>query len=71
MKQGAPIHFIAIGGSVMHNLALELQHKGYKITGSDDEIFDPAKERLAQAGILPPAIGWFPEKIHDQLEAVI
>jgi len=65
------LHFIAIGGSAMHNLALSLHHKGYQITGSDDEIFEPAKSRLANAGILPAAIGWFPDKITPELDAVI
>ncbi|MFM7639306.1 MAG: UDP-N-acetylmuramate--L-alanine ligase [Bacteroidota bacterium] len=64
-------HFIAIGGAVMHNLALELQHNQHHITGSDDEIFEPAKSRLALAGILPPAHGWFPEKIHPNLDGII
>jgi len=45
------IHFIAIGGSAMHNLALVLHHKGYQITGSDDEIFEPAKSRLHKVGL--------------------
>jgi len=57
------IHFIAIGGAVMHNLALELQALGHELSGSDDEIFDPAKSRLEQAGLLPAAFGWFPEKL--------
>ncbi len=65
------IHFIAIGGSAMHNLALALEHKGYKITGSDDVIFEPSKGRLANKGLLPEAFGWFPEKIHTALDAVI
>ncbi len=65
------IHFIAIGGSAMHNLALELHKKGEHISGSDDEIFEPSRSRLEQAGILPPAWGWFPEKITSQLDAVI
>ena len=64
-------HFIAIGGSAMHNLALALHHKGCQITGSDDEIFEPAKSRLANAGLLPNATGWFPEKISSELDAVI
>lgn len=64
-------HFIAIGGAVMHNLALELHAHGYGITGSDDEIFDPAKSRLEKAGILPPQYGWFPEKIHEGLDGII
>jgi len=65
------IHFIAIGGSAMHNLALALYHKGYQITGSDDEIFEPAKSRLNEVGLLPDEIGWFPEKITQELDAVI
>jgi len=64
-------HFIAIGGAVMHNLAIALQQKGHTITGSDDEIFDPALSRLKAAGICPECFGWFPEKIHPQLDAVI
>ena len=65
------IHFIAIGGAAMHNLALALKHKGYHITGSDDVIFDPSKSRLDAAGLLPEAYGWFPEKINGDLDAVI
>ncbi|WP_299431325.1 Mur ligase family protein [uncultured Maribacter sp.] len=65
------IHFIAIGGSAMHNLALALEHKGYKITGSDDVIFEPSKSRLTSKGLLPESFGWFPEKIHAGLDAVI
>ncbi len=65
------VHFIAVGGSVMHNLAIALHHKGYKVTGSDDEIYDPARTRLQKLGILPTEIGWFPDKIHSNLDAVI
>jgi len=65
------VHFIAIGGSAMHNLAIALHHKGYKITGSDDEIFDPAKSRLERLGLLPETIGWNPANIHEGLDAVI
>lgn len=65
------IHFIAIGGSVMHQLAIALRRKGYVITGSDDEIFEPAKSNLEREGILPAAIGWYPEKLHAGLDAVI
>lgn len=65
------IHFIAIGGAAMHNLALALHNKGYKITGSDDAIFDPSKSRLEAKGILPEKFGWFPEKITSKLDAVI
>lgn len=65
------IHFIAIGGSAMHNLALALHQKGEVITGSDDVIFDPSKSRLEKAGLLPEEIGWFPERINTELDAVI
>lgn len=65
------IHFIAIGGAVMHQLALALHRQGYHVSGSDDEINDPAKTNLAQAGLLPEAPGWFPEKITGDLDAVV
>lgn len=65
------IHFIAIGGAAMHNLALALQSTGVQITGSDDEIYEPSKSLLAKHGILPEAFGWFPEKITTDLDAVI
>ena len=65
------VHFIAIGGAVMHNLALALDQNGYQVTGSDDEIFDPAKSRLQQARLLPSQPGWFPEKITKDLDAII
>ena len=65
------IHFIAIGGAAMHNLALALQEKGYKVTGSDDEINDPSKSRLFAKGLLPEQIGWFPEKLAANPDAVI
>lgn len=65
------VHFIAIGGSAMHNLALALHQKGYTITGSDDEIFEPSKSRLAAKGMLPNTFGWFPEKINSNLDAVV
>ncbi|PID93738.1 MAG: peptidoglycan synthetase [Bacteroidetes bacterium] len=65
------IHFIAIGGAVMHNLAIALKNKGYHITGSDDEIVDPSRSRLLQHGLLPPSFGWHPERITPDLDAVI
>ncbi|MBL0280228.1 MAG: peptidoglycan synthetase [Chitinophagales bacterium] len=65
------IHLIAIGGAVMHNLALALHQLGYQVTGSDDEIFEPSLSRLQKQGLLPAEKGWFPEKIHDKLDAVI
>ena len=65
------IHFIAIGGSAMHNLALALHQKGDYITGSDDEIFNPSKSRLEAKGLLPKELGWFHEKITSNLDAVV
>ena len=65
------IHFIAIGGAAMHNLAIALHKKGYKVTGSDDEIFDPSKSRLETYGLLPEKFGWFPEKIKPDIDAII
>lgn len=65
------IHFIAIGGSAMHNLAIALHKKGYHITGSDDEIFEPSRSRLAQYGLLPETEGWDAAGIRDELDAVI
>lgn len=65
------IHFIAIGGAAMHNLALALHEKGYKVTGSDDAIFEPSKSRLDKKGLLPNETGWFPEKITTDIDAVI
>jgi len=65
------VHFIAIGGSAMHNLAIALKNKGFEVTGSDDEIFEPSRGRLAAKGILPEQMGWFPGKIHPGIEAVI
>ena len=65
------VHFIAIGGSVMHQLAICLNNKGYKITGSDDEIFEPAATNLRASNILPAENGWFPEKINNNIDAVI
>ena len=65
------IHFIAIGGSAMHNLAIALHHKGEDISGSDDEIFDPSKSRLAAHGLLPEQYGWFEDNISTDIDAVI
>ncbi|WP_194976344.1 UDP-N-acetylmuramate--L-alanine ligase [Aquiflexum lacus] len=64
-------HFIAIGGAVMHNLALSMVAKGYQVTGSDDEIYEPSRTRLEKAGILPKEKGWFPEKVHAGLDGII
>lgn len=65
------VHFIAIGGSAMHNLALALHHMGHTVSGSDDEIFEPSRSRLEKQGLLPTAYGWFPEKITKNLDAII
>ena len=65
------VHFIAIGGAAMHNLALALHKKGFKVSGSDDEIFDPSKSRLDQYELLPNAWGWFPNKINSDIDAII
>ena len=65
------IHFIAIGGSAMHNLALALHDKGYTVSGSDDVIFEPSRTRLEAKGLLPISFGWFPEKIVPDLDAII
>ena len=65
------VHFIAIGGAAMHNLALALKNKGYEITGSDDVIYEPSKSRLEQEGLLPQEFGWFPKKITKDLDAII
>ncbi len=65
------LHFIAIGGSVMHGLALALARNGHQVTGSDDHFYDPAKSRLAEAGLLPATEGWDPARIHPGLDAVI
>jgi UDP-N-acetylmuramate: L-alanyl-gamma-D-glutamyl-meso-diaminopimelate ligase len=64
-------HFIAIGGAAMHNLALALHDKGYNVTGSDDAIFEPSRSRLEKKGLLPQELGWFPERITNDIEAVI
>ncbi len=65
------IHFIAIGGAAMHSLAIAMLQKGNRVTGSDDEIFDPAKTQLDKSGLLPPEYGWFPDRISTDIDAVI
>ena len=65
------VHFIAIGGSAMHNLALALKQKGYEVSGSDDEIFEPSKSRLNAKGLLPKQMGWNPDNISTDLDYVI
>lgn len=65
------VHFIAIGGAAMHNLALAMHHLGHKVTGSDDEIFEPSKSRLSKFGLLPTQMGWDEQRITKELDAVI
>jgi UDP-N-acetylmuramate: L-alanyl-gamma-D-glutamyl-meso-diaminopimelate ligase len=65
------VHFIAIGGSAMHNLAIALKKKGYHVTGSDDEIFEPSRTRLQNYGLLPDTLGWDPNRIQKGIDAII
>ena len=65
------IHLIAIGGSAMHNIALALEENGHEVSGSDDEIYNPARDRLAAKGLLPAHTGWFPDGIHTGLDGII
>ena len=65
------VHFIAIGGSAMHNLAMALHQKGDQVTGSDDVIFEPSKSRLNRYGLLPKTFGWYPEKITEDIDSII
>tara|TARA_R110001592_G_scaffold13718_6_gene62677 strand:+ start:3391 stop:4743 length:1353 start_codon:yes stop_codon:yes gene_type:complete len=65
------IHFISIGGSAMHNLAIALHNKGYQVSGSDDTIHEPSKSRLNKYGLLPSQFGWFPEKISSKVDVII
>ena len=66
------VHFIAIGGAAMHNLAIAISKKdNFQVTGSDDEIFEPSRSRLKENGLLPDKLGWFPDRIYKGLHAVI
>lgn len=65
------IHFISIGGAVMHNMAIALHKKGFNVTGSDDEIYEPAKSRLEKYGLLPKQTGWFAEYITSDIDAIV
>lgn len=69
--QKQKIHFIAIGGSVMHNLAIALKHAGHTVTGSDDEIYEPSRSTLAQHGLLPDYEGWAPQHLTSDIDVVI
>lgn len=65
------VHFIAIGGSAMHNLAIALHNSGHQVTGSDDQIFEPSRSRLADKGLLPGMEGWDDGRITEDIDAVI
>ena len=65
------IHFIAIGGSLMHSIAIAMKEQGHEVTGSDDEIYEPSRSNLENAGLLPDSVGWDTDRIHDKLDAVI
>jgi len=65
------IHLIAIGGAAMHNIALALQENGHAVSGSDDEIYNPARDRLAAKGLLPRKMGWHTDRIQSDLDAII
>jgi len=65
------VHFIAIGGAAMHNLAIALHKKGYRVTGSDDVIFDPSKSRLEKYNLLPESFGWYPSKINKNIDVIV
>ena len=69
--RGKRVHFIAIGGSAMHNLAIALHNQGFDVTGSDDEIFEPSSSRLDRVGLLSDKLGWDPYRIGDEIHAVI
>ena len=65
------IHFISIGGAVMHNMAMALHKKGFTVTGSDDEIYEPAKSRLEKYGLLPKEMGWNANHITKDFDAIV
>lgn len=71
LKQDSKIHFIAIGGSVMANLAYALKTKGMQVSGSDDDIFEPTKSLLSKNNLLPQQFGWFPERVTEEIDAVV
>ncbi len=71
IRMSEQVHFIAIGGSAMHNLAIALHQQGFDVSGSDDEIFEPSRSRLERLGLMPDRLGWDPLRIHPGLSAVI
>ncbi|NNE27075.1 MAG: peptidoglycan synthetase [Saprospiraceae bacterium] len=71
MKDAKRYHLIAIGGAVMHNVAIDLKESGHRVTGSDDEIYEPSRSRLASFGLLPEAMGWDDERIYSDIDTII
>lgn len=71
LKKFMRIHLVAIGGSVMHNLAMDLALAGHHVSGSDDEFYEPSRSRLKDAGLLPGVQGWDPDRIDRSLDCVI
>ncbi|HEY5823037.1 MAG TPA: Mur ligase domain-containing protein [Cyclobacteriaceae bacterium] len=71
MEQKKKFHFIGIGGSLMHKIAIALKELGHTITGSDDEIVDPSRSKLLNSNLLPTSTGWHPERIDKSLDVVI
>ena len=65
------VHFISIGGSVMHQLAIALKHKGYQVSGSDDDIFEPSLTNLKNEGLLPSKMGWDQNNVQPGIDAII
>jgi UDP-N-acetylmuramate: L-alanyl-gamma-D-glutamyl-meso-diaminopimelate ligase len=65
------IHFIGIGGSVMHYLAIDARQKGCLVTGSDDAIYEPSRSALERAGLLPDAMGWNKDRLHSGIDQVV
>lgn len=55
----------------MHSLAIALHHAGYLVTGSDDHIHNPARERLDALGLCPEKEGWNANLVHSGLDGVI
>ncbi len=65
------IHFVAIGGSIMHSLAIAMHEAGHEVTGSDDEVYEPSRTRLAEKGLLPAEMGWNPDRIQSNIDALV
>ena len=65
------IHFIAIGGTAMHSLAIEMSKKGHNVSGSDDNIYEPAKSNLEKRGLFPKKLGWFSNEISSKIDLII